>query len=161
MKGYTTGQVAKICGFKSHRKVASLIDREELRGEMVDSKLGRKRTRVVWLCDLIEFMKRHKIGFDGFDGDVHAQKFILNQRIAELKRIISQAGERGGVFFGFKGLPNALLDVIRVMDPLDNLSGASEDRKRAAIFRRIADTMACHIRVRGRVVRSKSNHKAW
>lgn len=155
MKSYATGQVAKICGFKSARIVAKMFDRDEIEGELVPSKYRRNSTRRIPLKALVEFMKRRRIPFDGFDGDIDAQKWILCQQTAEFKKMTEKAKKRSGVLFGFKGLPNALLDIVHNLDPLDNLHGVSEDRQRAAIFKKLIEVMELHVKLRGRIATSK------
>jgi len=172
MKRLTTGKVAEYCGFKNSkgeadsRKVARMIDNNELPGEIVDSSLGRKRTRVVRLSDLFEFMIANGIPLSGFDGefdklngDACAHRFILKHRKAELRALIEQEGKRGGVFCGFKGLSSALAEVLRSMEPLDNLSGASEDRKRMLILEELTRVMTCHRKLQNRIVRIVSKTK--
>lgn len=155
MKTYTTGQVAKICGFKNARVVARMFDRGEMDGHLVESKFQRRSHRRIPLKNLFEFMREHKLSLDGFDGDICAQKYILCQQTSEFKKMIEKARKRSGVLAGFKGLPNALLDVARNLDPLDNLSGVSEDRQRAVIFKKLIEVMERHIILRGRIATSK------
>lgn len=169
MNTYTTGEVARICGFKNSkgeadsRKVARLIDSDKLPGKMVDSSLKRKRTRVVRLTDLFDFMIANGIPLSGFDGefdrlngDACPKKFILKHRKAELRALIEREGKQGGVFCGFKGLSSSLIEVLSAMEPLDNLSGASEDRKRMLILEELIQVMTCHRKLQNRIVRVKS-----
>ena len=155
MKTYTTGQVAQICKFKNARVVARIFDKGEMDGHLVESKFQRRSHRRVPLKNLFEFMRKHKISLDGFNGDINAQKWILCQQTSEFKKMIEKARKHSGVLSGFKGLPNAILDVVRNLDPLDNLSGASEDRQRAVIFKKLIEVMERHIILRGRIATSK------
>ena len=155
MKTYTTGQVAKICGFKSSRVVARLIDSGQIDGYLKPVTWQRHTQRVVSLKSLLEFIKEHKISFDGFTGDIDAQKWILCHQTAEFKKIVEKARKRSGVLFGFKSLPSALLDVVHNLDPLDNLQGISEDRQRVVIFKKLIEVMEGHIILRGRIATSK------
>jgi hypothetical protein len=158
VKTYSTGEVARICKsrFKNAREVAKLVDSDDLEGKMVDSKYCRRRTRRIPLRVLLKFMVEQNISFDGFDdGDIEAQKAVLCHRISELEAMIEKARRRSGVFFGFKGLPGALLDVVHNLDPLNNLRGVSEDRRRAWIFKELVEVMERHIYLRGRIATSK------
>jgi hypothetical protein len=88
--------------------------------------------------------------------DIGAQILTLRRRKAELKALIREEGKQGGVFYGFKRLAPALLEVLEDMEPLDNLRTASEDRKRRDIFDDIVRVMDRHIRLQNRIViRSK------
>jgi len=155
MKTFTTGQVAKICGFKSARVVARMFDRGKIGGHLVQSRLQRRSCRRIPLNKLLEFMRINKISLDGFDGDIKTQQVILYHQTFELKKAIVQAKKRSGVFSGFKGLPDALLHVIDNLGLIDSLSGASEDRQRVLLFRNLVDLMEFHIALRCRIVTSK------
>lgn len=156
MKVYTTGQVAKICRrLKNARVVAKLIDSGKIDGHSKPITWQRCTYRIVPLKSLIEFMQRSGIPFDRLDGDIAAQKWILCHKTAEFKKMIEKARKRSGVLSGFKGLSDALLDVMKNLDPLDNLSGVSEDRRRAQIFEKLVEAMKCHIRLRGLIATSK------
>jgi len=87
--------------------------------------------------------------------DIHAQILILECQKTELKALIRREGKPGGVFYGFKRLSPALLEVLQDMEPLDNLRTASEDRRRSEIFDRIVRIMERHMRLQNRVVKSK------
>lgn len=87
--------------------------------------------------------------------DIDTQRSILDRRKARLRALIKKEGRRGGVLFDFKRLAEALLEVLQDMEPLDNLRTASEDRRRSEIFDEIVRVMCIHMRLQGRIVRSK------
>jgi len=152
MKTYSTGEVAKICGLKSARVVARMFDRDQIGGELVQSRYQRQTTRRIPLRSLMEFMIEHDIPYDDF---VDAQKWILCQTTQEFKKMLEKARKRSGVLSGFGGLVNGMLDVVRNLDPLTNLSGLSEDRRRIAIFEKMVEVMKQHVRVRCKIAKSK------
>jgi hypothetical protein len=156
VKTYSTGEVAKICKFKNARIVAKLFDDGEIKGDLVHSKYHRQTTRRVSLRELCEFMKAREIPFNGFDGDVCAQKWILDHLTLELREMLHYSKKRSGVFNrGNNGLANGLLHLIDNLDPLDKLTGTSEDRQRLVILKKLIEVMARHIELRGTIASAK------
>ena len=150
MKSYTTGQVAEICGL-SRKVVVRLFDQDHINGHQIVSRYQRRTDRRIPVENLIKFMKKHNIPMDKLGNDSAAQKIILCHQIAELKNLLIKSKKRSGVFFGFVGLVDSLLNVIKNLDPLDNTLGASEDRKRAIILRKVAEAMEKHVKLRYRI----------
>ena len=66
MKSYTTGEVAKICGFKNARVVAKLCDEDKMDCFMKESTYCRRTTRRIPQKALFSFMKKNNISFDDF-----------------------------------------------------------------------------------------------
>ena len=155
MKTFTTGQVAKICGLKNSRIAAKLIDNGELDGHLKPVTWERRTYRIVSLKSLLDFMQRRNIPLDGLAQEIDVQKLILSQQTAEFKKMIERSRKHSGVLSGFKGLSDALLEVVRNLDPLDNLNGVSEDRRRVVIFKKLIEVMESHINLRGRIATSK------
>lgn len=162
MKAYTTGEAAKILGYKKKdgswddRRVARLIDSDQLQGYLKPITWQRRTHRLVSLKSLIEYMRQYKIPFDGFADDIDAQRWILCHQTTEIKKMIEKAGRRSGVLSGLKGLAGNLLEVVHNLDPLDNLQGASEDRLRAEIFGKLAEVINRNVGVRSLIARPKT-----
>ena len=154
MKTYTTGQVAKICGL-SRRVVVRLFDQGHINGYQVASRYQRRTDRLIPAKNLVSFMKERNISMDKLDDDNSAQRIILDHQITELRNLLAKSKKRSGVFFGFKGLVDSLLDVIGNLEPLDSTFGISEDKKRAIILRETAEVIEKHIKLRYRIAVSK------
>lgn len=156
MKTYSTGEVAKICKFKNSRVVAKLFNDGKIKGRLVQSRYNRQSTRRISLEELFEFMKENEIPFDGLNHDICAQKWILGQMTTELREMLNCSKRRSGVFHrGNNGLANGLLHLIDNLDPLDQLSGTSEDRQRLVILKKLTEVMARHIELRGAIASAK------
>ena len=153
VKSYTTGQVAKICGGKTRgftsRKVAKLFDKGEINGHIKDSKYHRRSHRRIPPRDLVDFMIRKGIPFDGLDGDVAVQKAILCRRAEELKEAIAKAKKRGDIFLRIDQSADVLLEIARIeaLGSLEDLRGIARNNCWAKVFRKVAELIEQHTRV--------------
>ncbi|MDO8741174.1 MAG: helix-turn-helix domain-containing protein, partial [Candidatus Woesearchaeota archaeon] len=154
MKTYTTGKAAKICGL-SIKTIRRLFDQDQINGHQVQSSCQRRTDRRIPVDSLIKFMRQHNISMDNLVDDNIAQREILYHQMADLRALLVKSKKRSGVFFGFKGLADSLLEVVNNLDPLDNTFGISEDKKRAVILKRMAEIIEKHIKLRHIIAVSK------
>jgi len=104
----------------------------------------------------VEFAEQENIPLGNFFGDINEQKAKLCELRQEFKKTIEKASKQGGVLAGFRCLPENLLLIVKIMDPLNNLSGRSEDEKRLRILEKLVEIMRRHIRIREETALNKS-----
>jgi len=104
----------------------------------------------------VEFAEQENIPLRNFFGNIDEQKAALSELRQEFKKTVEKAGKKGEVFAGFRYIPGDLLLIVKIMDPITNLSGRSEDEKRLSILKKLVEIMQRHIRIREDTALSRS-----
>jgi len=163
MEYYTTGQVARICGL-TPQDVRRRFNRNEIKGEMWQKPHWRCRRARFSFKGLLEFVKKNSIAIIPLEGDADTELWqrasqLASQLAVRKREVVSkllQARKRSGVFCRFRGLTDRLLAVIANLDPVEKTTGASEDRKRAALLRETASLAEMHIELRYEIAKNKA-----
>lgn len=150
---YTTGQAAKILGIRNIRRVARMIDEGAIKGHSVNGKHGNssRSYRVVFHRDLIEYIKKH--------GSITAWRWLVAQKAEAFEKTLARESCLSGVLHGFGKLPDCLRKVVKNLDPIDELAGASADKKRIKVFQQLISFMDLHINLRVLIAKSKRVRK--
>ena len=144
---YTTGEVAKILGIKDSRRVARMIDEGTLKGRSINGKHGNssRSYRVVSQQSLMRYIEEH--------GGMKARKWLLTEKTEEFEKVLEHKSE---ILAGFGGLIASIKRVVKNLDPVDEMTGASADRSRIEVFRQLIELMDRHVRLRVLIAKHKA-----
>lgn len=144
-KSFPTGVVAKMFGLTA-RQVAKMVDRGEIDGHMVESKLQRRSTRRIPLRALVEFMISRKISANNVDGEVDVHRALWRRQVDLLEEAIDKAKKRGDLFLKIGSSADILLEICKNLGSLENLKGVARKNSWAKVFRAMAETIEQHTR---------------
>lgn len=149
---YTTGEVAEILGIKgsrqaARRQVAQLIDGGTLKGRHINGRDGSasRSYRVVSHSCLVKYIEEH--------GGIRARKWLLARKTEEFYELLSQERE---ILSGLGGLEAAIRKVVKNLDPIDEMTGASADMRRIEVLKKLTELMDRHIKLRVLIAKHKA-----
>lgn len=152
---YTTGEVAEILGIKgsrqaARRQVAQLIDTGTLKGRHINGRDGSasRSYRVVSHSCLAKYIEEH--------GGIRARKWLLARKTERFVELVKEETLLSGVLRDLRPLAGGILMMVKNLDPLDEMTGVSEDKKRIEVLRQLIDLMDRHVKLRGLIAKQRA-----